>query len=402
MIATTALTAGGAEALTINATFGSACGFCDQIGLTYGSLAGNAPAEGAIEAAVHQVASQFGATNLTVNILFFDAPSQYEVAFNYNSQVAYPYGTYVAALTADAVAHPWNKTLATAVANLPYGNGAAVDPAPTFVAVSTPAARALGLGVVPSDFGPQDAAPEFDALGDFVGGGVGAGGTVDGIVFLNSEAPFSYTRPVPPPSPDPSANNPYDAQTAMEHEIDEVLGIGGGGSMLNYANGDPNYAKDYFGVDGALYGQMDLYRYSGVRTPSFKSYDEDYDYEYTLAGGGVYFSVDGGKTRIDLFNNGLEGDSGDWALTDTLCPGGGGQYVGGFGNVQDAFACNNVAYDVQPGSPEYAAFEAIGYNPVPEPAQWTLLLAGSAMTGFVLRTSRARLRGRRRRLAAIG
>jgi hypothetical protein len=373
--------AGVGHALTINPIFGATCGYCDEIGMPYGSLADNAAAQGAIQAAARQVAAQFGDTNITVNILFFTDPYTPALGESLPAPVAYPYQTYVAALAADAAAHPWNHALATAVANLPYGNGATGD---SYVAVSPPSARALGLGVTSSDVGPQDSEPEFDAAGDLLGGGVGGGGTVDGIVWLgmNTGAPLSYVRAVPAPPPGPvNYMTPYDVQTTMEHEIDEVLGIGGGGSLLGDAYYDPNYAEDLDAVPGPLYGQMDLYRYSGLQIPSFQLFDEHFDREPSLADGGVYFSIDGGASRIDLFNNGLLGDSGDWAFIPAADP----EYCSLVNNVQDAFGCPGVEPDVQPGSPEFTAFEAIGFNPVPEPDAWALFMVGAALAGSALR-----------------
>src|SRR5207248_11508017 len=52
----------------------------------------------------------------------------------------------------------------------------------------------------------------------FANGTVAAGGPYDGIVTLSSTAPLQFTRPIS------SAN--LDAQTAVEHEMDEVIGLG--------------------------------------------------------------------------------------------------------------------------------------------------------------------------------
>ena len=56
-------------------------------------------------------------------------------------------------------------------------------------------------------------------------GTIGPGGPYDGIVTLNSAQPFSFTRPL--------ISGSFDAQRAVEHEIDEVIGLG---SYLNTAN----------------------------------------------------------------------------------------------------------------------------------------------------------------------
>jgi hypothetical protein len=56
----------------------------------------------------------------------------------------------------------------------------------------------------------------------FPDGTIGPGGPYDGIVTLNSAQPFSFTRPL--------FSGSFDAQRAVEHEIDEVMGLG---SYLN-------------------------------------------------------------------------------------------------------------------------------------------------------------------------
>src|SRR6266404_1471064 len=61
----------------------------------------------------------------------------------------------------------------------------------------------------------------------FADGTIGPGGPYDGIVSLNSVQPFSFTRPL--------FSGSFDAQWAVEHEMDEVMGFGSG---LN-RNGSP-------------------------------------------------------------------------------------------------------------------------------------------------------------------
>jgi hypothetical protein len=56
----------------------------------------------------------------------------------------------------------------------------------------------------------------------FADGTIGPGGPYDGIVTLNSAAPFSFSRPL--------FFGSFDAQLAVEHESDEVMGFG---SYLN-------------------------------------------------------------------------------------------------------------------------------------------------------------------------
>src|SRR5262249_32789667 len=89
----------------------------------------------------------------------------------------------------------------TANASLP---GSALS---TSIAASSGNGRAVGLDTPPAMF------PD---------GHVGQGGTYDGIVTLNSALPFSFTRPVD--------SGMWDAQRSVEHEVDEVIGLG---SYLN-------------------------------------------------------------------------------------------------------------------------------------------------------------------------
>jgi hypothetical protein len=349
------------------------------------SLQGEADAQAAINAAAAQIGAQFH-DDMTANILFYGVHGGAGgfLSASIAGQTAYSYDQFADALAADAAAHPQNTVLNAAVAHLGEGNGAG-DPN-AFVAVNTPDARVLGLGDGASTaFGVGDSTPQFSDTGDFLGGG----GVADGIVLLNLDQPLAYSRPVP----DVSSGVFYDAESAMEHEIDEILGIGGGGSQLNNFAADPNYAEDFFGVSGSLYGGMDLYRYAAPGTPSF----DPFTTSITGCGGvcsgdpSPYFSVDGGKHAIDTFNQGfplLGGDAGDWGLyLFALCPGDTG--LGGSGDVQDAFVCNNRSPDVRPGAPAFAAFEAIGYNGVPEPAAWLLMVAGVGGLGAVLRRRHA-------------
>ncbi len=382
-----------AQSFTINPIFSTGCSNCYYQGSQV-SLSTIPGAEAAVTATDKQISSQFGGST-TVNIAYIGIHAGNDpnglIASNNGAGTVYSYSQYVNALAADAALHPQNTVLNTAVANLGFGNGAG-DPN-AMVYVSTPSARNLGLTYgVTTAYGPSDQTPEYDSNGNYVG--PDNGGTADGVVFLNVDQPLSYTRPIQ----SFTTGVAYDAESALEHETDEVLGIGGGGSQLNYANYDPNYASDYFGVTGALYGQMDLYRYSAPGTPSFDSTGSYLTYcneaPFCTGQASPYFSVDGGVTSIDEFNQlfpspDFGGDAGDWGLSIFApCVGGG---YGGLGNVQDAFNCSNISPDVKPGSPEYLALEAIGFNAVPEPATWALMFVGLGIVGRLLRRRSVRV-----------
>ena len=104
---------------------------------------------------------------------------------------------FISALRADATTSNDN----TANASLPG------SPLSTNIAPSSANGRAVGLNTPPAMFSD---------------GTIGPGGPFDGIVTLNSAQPFSFTRPL--------ISGSFDAQRAVEHEIDEVIGLG---SYLN-------------------------------------------------------------------------------------------------------------------------------------------------------------------------
>ncbi len=119
-----------------------------------------------------------------------------------------PWNGFISALRADATTSNDN----TANASLP---GSALS---TNIAPSSANGRAVGLNTPPAMF------PD---------GHIGPGGPYDGIVTLNSAVPFSFTRPL--------ISGSFDAQRAVEHEIDEVMGLG---SYLNSVRTCPSYEAE--------------------------------------------------------------------------------------------------------------------------------------------------------------
>jgi hypothetical protein len=235
------------------------------------------------------------------------------------------YSTFYAALTADAV----GADDASALANTPGGGTNPVTGSAT-INVKTANLRALGV------------AGSFPPIGGF-----------DGIVGLNTHITDIGSS---------DTTGQYSLQAVIEHEIDEVLGLGSdvGGTA--------------FFTDPAV---EDLYRFTsgGART-------------YTTAGDNAYFSIDGGATFLARFNQNGGGDYGDWWSNN----GGGNPGPVPAPQVQDAFA--------YPGTHpvlgvELRALDVIGYNrnvvaSVPEPGS-IVLLVGLGVSGSVF-TLRRRVR----------
>jgi FG-GAP-like repeat len=148
----------------------------------------------------------------------------------------------------------------------------------------------------------------------FANGTVGNGGPYDGIVTLNSSAPFQFTRPV-------SANN-FDAQNATEHETDEVI------AFASHADASNLRPQDLFSWSSA-----------GVRNIS--------------STGTRYFSINGGFTNIVNFNQNPSMDLGDWL--SAACP-------QAHPYVQNAAGCRGQSSDVAATSPEGINLDVIGYD----------------------------------------
>jgi hypothetical protein len=240
------------------------------------------------------------------------------------------YSTYKSALETDYNANPANATKASANANLP------TSIAPNNIAATAANLQALGFTL---------ASPP----------------TFDGTIYLNTSL-MSFNA-------DGSATTGlYYGNSVIQHEIDEVLGIGGAGSSLGQSS-----------LTG-YYGATDLFRYSSVGTLSHT----------TNSSASTYFSIDGGHTSLVAFNQtGGGSDYGDWKSPPT----GGPPDFACVGTiyVQDAYGCTGGAVSLTLGSPEAVALQAIGYDvaAAPEPESYTMLLAGLGLLGVI-----ARRRGR--------
>jgi hypothetical protein len=148
----------------------------------------------------------------------------------------------------------------------------------------------------------------------FPNGTVGNGGPYDGIVTLNSASPFQFSRPISPGN--------FDAQSATEHEVDEVIGFG--------SDANPSHLRP-----------QDLFSWS---SPGIRN---------ITSNGERYFSIDGGVTDIVNFNQDPSGDFGDWL--SEACPQA-NPYV------QNAFVCSGPSSDIAATSPEGINLDVIGYD----------------------------------------
>ena len=167
-------------------------------------------------------------------------------------------------------------------------------------------------------------------------------------LYYDSVVQFNSTI-TDPPNPNNGSN--YSLKASMLHELDEVLGIGGGGSFLGQ-NGEGNP------VLGPV-SPLDLYRYSAPGVRSFGTgagVPQDTPY--------AYFSINGGNTVLSYFNQKPTADYGDWY---SPTPAGWGT------QVQDEEAIPGA--DPTLGVNEFTSLEAVGYTlAVPEPSTTGIIL----------------------------
>ena len=290
-----------AHALLINATFGTGYNAQDQ-------------------AAVNTAISYFDAAvtnNVTVNIDFSNMGS------GLGSSTQNRYGISYANLRSALYASATSANDLSAANSLSTGS---FDPSTGASIVNITHADCIALGL---------------------GCGAAIGG-YDGSIGIN----LGITDPT---RSDGISAGYYDLVSVASHEIDEILGIGGAGSLLG-SNG----------INGI--GILDLFRYTSAGTRT-----------YTTSGDNAYFSINGGTTDVARFNNDGVGDYGDWHTSATP-------------QVQDAYGTPGV--QVNMGTAELTALDVVGWtlasgtsSSVPEPATYLLLLA--ALPGLWLNRRRS-------------
>jgi len=272
------------------------------IHLTFDSSITGNPNAAAIEAMISRAISIYES-------LFLD-PVTIQIRFRYATTAPngtpLPQGVLAQSLTARYTA-PWDLHINNLRADAKTSNdnlanaslpGSALS---ANIIVASANARAVG-GNAPPDM--------------FANGTIGPGGPYDGIVTLNSAAPFQFARP--------TSAGQFDAQRSTEHEIDEVMGLG---SRLGH-NGNDLRPQDVFSWSSP-----------GVRN--------------LTSSGTRYFSINSGSTNIVSFNQNPSGDFGDWL--STACP-----QVHPY--VQNAFGCMGQSSDVTATSPEGINLDVIGYD----------------------------------------
>ena len=300
------------------------------------------PNAAAIEATINRAI-------LIYESLFAD-PITIQILFRYSTTDAggSPLGAGTASVSEYVVYPiPWNTYISALKADAKSGNDNLAN-------ASLPA-TALSANIAPSGAGGR-AVKLNTPPAMFANGTVATGGPYDGIVTLNSTAPYQFTRPT-------SAGN-LDAQTGIEHEIDEVIGLG---SRLGQSSNDLR--------------PQDLFSWASVGVRNLSS------------SGTRYFSINRGVTNIVYFNQNSSGDFGDWL--STACP-------QAHPYVQNAFGCTGQYSDIAGTSPEGVNLDVIGYDLVNAPTtdvngdgkpDWVLYNASTQQTAIWYMNNNVRIGG---------
>jgi hypothetical protein len=303
--------------LTINATFDP-------------SIASVSGAEAAINDAIAQVTSNITSpNNITVSIYFTNMTSGLGESFT--SEYLPTYFQYYNAYAAVAT-QPNQLTALESLGTAPTSNS---SPNPvngnTGVVFTSAEGRNLGFAT------PGTILPNSN-----INNASGSGGTYDSEIGLNT----SLTSP-----PNTLNSGTFGLRAVANHEIDEVLGIGGTGSTLNGSGS----------LTGPV-GDLDLYRYSAANTRSYSNNSANQP----------YFSINGGVTPVSYFNQVVGADFADWQSNP--------DHAGFSPQVQDAFA--TAGTNPAMGTSEITALNVIGYRVQASPEPEALTMLGSIALGL--------------------
>ena len=250
---------------------------------------------------------QYGTTNLAGNATGFGTVT---------------YSQYLSALQSHSSG---DANDVSALASLPSGPTNPAD-GTTSMELTTPNLRALGFTAPPTVTAP-------------------IGGLYDSVITMsNTPGLWYYSNLGGTQLP-----SQYNFYTAVEHQINEVLGLGSGlvtnsGPTLTSTGAEPE----------------DLFRYSA---PGVHSYGP----VGTAGTPDAYFSIDGGVTNLNYFNNLANGsEAGSWSP------------IPGTPQVQDDPLTPGTAPLMALGNVETTALDVIGYNfagqAVPEPSTVLMLI----------------------------
>ena len=291
---------------------------------TFDSSITSDPNAAQIEASINSICALYSkafTTTNTVHIYFYGLPTGLGTSVAYNQTILYSdYRTRL--LTVSNIANVLSPSLPS------NGNPVPGNPAAGVLAAST-ACRTLGYTSAPGDLGEP-----LDVIN---------GVAYDSDITLNTS--ITNDSRTGPQDPDK-----YDIISVAEHEINEVLGLGSG------LNGQKNPTPPDNPVVVAAVGSLDFFRFgaTGDNTtvhPGFtntRSFTND-------ANAIAYFSLDGGNTILNYFNQMTGGDFHDWASS--------GEAFDQAPQPQTAFTSPGI--DVDLGANELLALQACGYNLVP-------------------------------------
>ena len=270
--------------------------------------------------------------------MVFDSSAGSFLGSSQTQDYSLAYGAYTTSLAAVSAANPTNTVLSSAVANFASGNTTSANP--TTHAVGSVLIPAADYQLV---FG-ANVSGCYSSSGSLAISNNVCNGVAQGVVTLSTSYPLNYSTTT-------AVSGQYTGVNTILHEIDEILGIGGQGSVLNAI------ASGNSAILGSI-GVLDLYRYSAPGVASLST-----------TASSSYFSANGGATSVVGFNQTAGADFADWS-TNT--------------NVQSARSNAGVAPGYSLSSPEITALQAIGYSasaPVPEPG--SVMLFGSALIGLI-------------------